>query len=189
MKKLLLLFVMAMSIAAYSQTDESDDDNTNDFLIKTSGDTIRGKFKYKSGEGDIKNKITVKVNDTLKLTIKASEVKYFKDGKDEYITFQPEGEEGHFFIRIWTLGKYLELYEWQVPFDISGGSKIEYVPYIRKKGKSEFIEMDHAYWKKDLPEIIGDYEELADDVWRGKYKIEQLGEVITLYNEWKEDNK
>ena len=49
--------------------------------------------------------------------------------------------------------------------------------------------MDHSYWKKALPEFIEDYEELADDVWRGKYKIEQMGEVIQMYNEWKEDNK
>jgi len=188
MKKLLMLFALMLSIAAYAQTDD-DNDNGDDFLVKVSGDTIRGKFKYKGSDGDIKNKISIKVNDTLKINLKAADVKYFKDGKDEYITFQPEGEEGHFFLRIWTLGKYLELYEWQVPLDLGGGSKIEYIPYIRKKGDSQFVEMDHSYWKKSLPEYIEDYEELADDVWRGKYKIEQMGEVIQMYNEWKEDNK
>jgi len=177
-----------LSVVAYSQTDENDE-ISEDFLIKVSGDTIRGKFKYKGGDGDIKNKISVKVNDTLKISLKAADVKYFKEGKDEYIVFQPEGEKDHFFLKIWTLGKYLELYEWQVPLDLGGGSKIEFIPYIRKKGETKFTEMDHSYWKKALPEFIEDYEELADDVWRGKYKIEQMGEVIQMYNEWKEDNK
>ena len=188
MKKLLLLFLLAFGVAGYAQTDD-DNDQSSDYLIKTSGDTLTGKFKYMSSEGDIKTKITVKVNDTLKVTLKASEVKYFRDGKDEYITFQPEGEEGHFFLKIWTLGKYLELYEWQVPLDLTGGSKIEYIPFIRKKGEKDFTEIDPGGWKKQLPDIIDDYEELADDVWRGKYKLEQLADVIKQYNEWKEDNK
>jgi len=30
---------------------------------------------------------------------------------------------------------------------------------------------------------------LADDVWKNKYKPEDLEAVIKKYNEWKEDNK
>ena len=186
MKKIILLLILAIGTAGYSQTEDATD---VDFLIKTTGDTLTGKFKYKDGDGGIKTKISVKVNDTLKVNLKASEVKYFKEGKSEYITFEPEGEEGTFFLKIWVLGKYLELYEWQLPSDLSGGNKIEYIPYVRKKGEKTFTEIDHLNWKKQLPEIIDDYEDLADDVWRGKYKLDQLGDVITMYNEWKEDNK
>jgi heme/copper-type cytochrome/quinol oxidase subunit 2 len=80
MKKLFLLFALIMSVAVYAQTD---DDNGDDFLVKVSGDTIRGKFKYKGSDGDIKNKISIKVNDTLKISLKAADVKYFREGKDE----------------------------------------------------------------------------------------------------------
>lgn len=189
MKKIILLFVFAISIVGYSQTEDAVVKN-DDFLIKTTGDTITGKFKYKSGEGDIKAKITCVVNDTTpKLTIKAAEVKYFKEGKNEYISFQPEGEKGDFLLKIVVLGKYLEQYEWQMPLDLSGGKKIEYVAYVRKKGDQKFVELDHSTWKKVLSDIIEDNEELADAVWKGKYKLEQLGEVVNKYNEWKEDNK
>lgn len=182
-KKTLLLFAMTIGASGFSQTDGVD------FLVKTTGDTLTGTFKYKSSEGDIKSKITVKVNDTLKVTLKASEVKYFKEGKNEFISFVPKGETGHYFLRIWVLGKYLELYEWQLPSDLSGGKKIELIPYIRKKGENDFKELDPGSWKKTLPDMISDYEELSDAVWKGKYKMDQLGEIITKYNEWKEDNK
>ena len=181
MKKILLLLAISIGISGYSQTDDN-------FLIKVDGDTLRGVFKYKSGE-DIKTKITVKVNDTLKVTLKAAEVKYFKEGKDEYISFQPQGETGHYFVKIWVMGKYLELYEWQLPLDLSGGSKTEFIPYVRKRGEKDFLELDPGTWKKILPDLINDYEELSDAVWKGKYKLDQLGEIVTKYNEWKEDNK
>ncbi len=187
MKKLFLLFLITFGVAVYAQTEDAPE--LGDFVIKTNGDTVFGKFKYLSGEGDIKTKLSIKVNDTLKVSLKASEIKYFRSGKDEYTTFQPDGEEGHYFIKILVIGAYLELYEWQVPGEISGGSKIEYIPYLRKGGKKEFTELDLAYWKKHLPEFIDDYEELADEVWKGKYKLEELDVVVKKYNEWKEENK
>jgi hypothetical protein len=183
MKKLLLLAGLVMGLSAYAQVEDYRD--PDHFVVKTSGDTIFGKLKYTSSD-DIKNKIVVKVNDTLKYTIKASDVKYFRDGDKEYLSFQPEMED-YYFIKIWQEGKYLSCYEWQVPAELSG-SKIEYLPYIRQAGDKTFVELD-LHWAKHLVEYIEDYEELADDVWKGKYKLEQLGDVIRRYNEWKEENK
>jgi hypothetical protein len=157
MKKLLLLLVLGLGLSTYAQVEDYRD--PDHFVIKTNGDTVFGKLKYTSSE-DIKSKIVVKVNDTLKHTFKASEVKYFKDGEKEYLSFQPEMED-YYFIKIWQEGKYLSCYEWQVPSEISGS-------------KIEFIEDDV---------------QLADDVWKNKFKLEQLGDIIHRYNEWKENNK
>jgi hypothetical protein len=184
MKKIFLLIAMGLGISAYAQeTIEIDPDH---YVVKTNGDTIFGKLKYMSSD-DIKTKISVKVNDTLKYSLKASEITYFKDGDKEYTTFQPEGEEMHYFLKIEFIGKYLSLYEWQIPLE-GGGGKVEYYHYIRKGTDKDYVELA-AHWTKHLVEYIDDYEELADDVWKNKYKPEQLAEVIKKYNEWKEDNK
>ncbi len=183
MKKLLLLLVLGLGLSTYAQVEDYRD--PDHFVIKTNGDTIFGKLKYTSSE-DIKNKMTVKVNDTLTYKLKASEIKYFRDGEKEYLSFQPEMED-YYFIKIWQEGKYLSCYEWQVPSEISG-AKIEYLPYIRVSGDKSFIELD-IHWTKHLVEFIEDDVQLADDVWKNKFKLEQLGDIIHRYNEWKENNK
>ena len=185
MKKLLILIALGLGISSYAQTEESFIDPDH-YVVKTNGDTIFGKLKYMSSD-DIKMKISVKVNDTLNYNLKASEVAYFRDGDKEYLTFQPEGETGHFFLKILQRGSYLNLYEWQIPLD-GGGGRIEFYHYIQKQGEKDYIELA-VHWQKHLVEFIDDYEELADDVWRNKYKTDQLGEVIRKYNEWKEENK
>lgn len=183
MKKLLLMFVLGLSLTVYAQVESYGD--PMHYVVKSSGDTIFGKLKYTSGD-DIKNKIQVKVNDTLKYTIKASDVRYFRDGEKEYVSFQPDMEE-YYFIKIWQEGEYLSCYEWQVPAEISG-AKIEYLPYVRRGGDKAFIELD-IHWTKHFVEFIEDYDEMADDVWKNKYKLEQLGDLVRHYNEWKEENK
>jgi|SRR5688572_20248120 len=183
MRRLILLFVFACGISGFAQIDPE-----GNLLIKTNGDTITGVFKYASGD-DIKTKISVKINDTLKISLKAEEVKFFRDGDVEYVTFQPDGETGHFFVKIMTKGSHLELYEWQMPLSLTGGNKPVFIPYVKKAGHKEYIEIDVAHWKKQFPEYIEDYEELADDVWRGRYAIEQLKEIVIKYNEWKDEQK
>jgi len=183
MKKLLLLFVMAIGFSAYAQVVDYRD--PEHYVIKNNGDTIFGKLKYTSSD-DIKNKMTVKVNDTLTLKFKADEIKYFRDGEKRYRSFQPDMED-YYFIKIWEEGKYLSLYEWQVPAEISG-SKVEFLPYIRQNDDKTYIELD-IHWTKHFSELIADYEQLADEVWKNKYKLEQLGDVVRHYNEWKAKNK
>src|SRR6187402_1416691 len=104
MKKIILLITLIYGLGQglNAQTEEVTTDRDH-YVVKLDGDTVFGKLKYISSE-DIKTKITVKVNDTLKVSLKASEVAYFKDGDKEYITFQPEGEKGHFFLKILQLG-------------------------------------------------------------------------------------
>jgi hypothetical protein len=184
MKKILLLIAMGLGISTYAQ--EVIEIDADHFVVKTNGDTIFGKLKYMSSD-DIKTKISVKVNDTLKYSLKASEVAYFKDGDKEYTTFQPEGEELHYFIKIEQRGKYLSLYQWQIPLE-GGGGKVEFYYYLQKGKDKDYVELA-PHWSKHLIEFIDDYEELADEVWKNKYKQEELPEVIKKYNEWKEDNK
>lgn len=183
MKRLLLLLVLGASFSTYAQVVDYRD--PLHYVVKITGDTIFGKLKYTSSD-DIKNKMTVKVNDTLTYKLKASEIKYFRDGEKEYLSFQPEMEE-YYFIKIWQEGKYLSCYEWQVPAELSG-SKVEFLPYIRRAGEKTFIELD-VQWTKHLVEFIEDDEKLSDAVWKNKYKLEQLGDIIIHYNEFKEANK
>lgn len=184
MKKFFLLLLLGLSFSIYAQEEIVLDDDH--YVVRTLGDTIYGKLKYMSSD-DIKTKISVKVNDTLKYNLKASEVVYFKDGDKEYTSFQPEGEQVHYFIKILVIGKYLSLYEWQIPLE-GGGGKIEFYYYLQKKGDKDFIELP-PHWNKELIQYIDDHEELADEVWKNKYKPDQLPEVIKKYNEWKEENK
>lgn len=177
MKQLVLLLWAVGGLCLFAQTSDH-------YVVKTTGDTLFGSLKYKSGD-DMRNKITIKVDDTTKVTLKASEVKYVKDGKDEYITFEPEGEKESYFLRIWVKG-YLELYEWQVPSTLSNSSKIEYIPYFRKRGDKDLIELFHKDWKYQLAEVMDDYEELARDVEKGKYHMEDMGDAVKAYNEWRE---
>lgn len=185
MRKLFILLVLSLGYSAMAQ-DVVDYRSPDHYVVTKNGDTISGKLKYSSTD-DIKTKIAVKVNDTLKYSFKAAEVSYFKDGEKEYVTFQPDGETEYYFIKIWEVGKYLELYEWQVPSELSG-NRIEYIPYVRKGGDRTFVELSTS-WTKHFVEFIDDYEELANDIWHNKYKIEQLGDVVKKYNEWKEENK
>lgn len=185
MRRLFILVVLSIGYSVYAQ-DVVDYRDPDHYVVRKSGDTISGKLKYGSSE-DIKTKITVKVNDTLKYNIKAADVLYFKDGEKEYTSFQPDGETEYFFLKYWEVGKYLELYEWQVPLDLTNG-RVEYIPYVRKGGDRTFVELSTS-WTKHFVEFIDDYEELANDVWHNKYKIEQLGDVVKKYNEWKAENK
>jgi len=181
-KQLLLLLALSVGLTSYAQVvDYRDPDH---YVIKLSGDTIFGKLKYTSGD-DIKNKIMVKVNDTLKYNFKAEELVYFKDGVKSYRPFQPD-MEAYYFIKIWEEGKYLSLYEWQVPLEVS--DKMEFLAYIRQNDDRSYVELE-VHWQKHIASLISDYKELADEVTKGKYKMEQLGDVVKHYNDWKAKNK
>lgn len=157
------------------------------FVVTTKGDTIYGYLKYFSRTRGIHDKITVKVSDTLKLTFTADEIVYFEEGKNQYVSFIPKGQNEHFFIRIWSVG-YYELFEWEVPMHLSRSKrKIEYRPLLRRKGETDFIDLHPRKWKKQLADLFSDYPELADDVRKGMYPLDEMGHVIDRYNEFKED--
>jgi len=183
MKKMFTLFLLMTGICSYAQVQSYGD--PMHYVIRIQGDTIYGSLKYKSSD-DIKNKITVKVNDTLKYSLKAQDIKYFRDGAQEYVSFQPD-MEAYYFLRVWQPGKYLSLYEWQVPSEISG-DKVEFLPYLKREGENSFIELD-IHWQKHFVTFIEDYKELVDDIWKNKYKLEQLGDVVKKYNDWKATQK
>lgn len=183
MKRLLLLFILGIGVVCYGQVADYRD--AEHYVVKNNGDTIYGKLKYSSND-DMKNKINVKVNDTLKYNFKAEEVKLFRDGEKYYRSFQPDMEE-YFFIRIWEEGKYLSIYDWQTPSDYNNG-KIENFAYVRQNDDKAYIQVE-AHWQKHMAGLMSDNKEIADDIIKNKYKMEQLGDVVRHYNEWKAKNK
>ena len=182
MKNILFVLIGIFSASAFAQR------LTDHFVVTNKRDTIYGYLKYTSG-GELHNKVTVKVNDTLKLTFGAKEVIYFEEGMNEYYSFVPEGQSDYYFMRVWERG-YYELFEWEVPYELSTSKTlIEYRPLLRKKGDKEFLDLVHGDWKKQLIDLFNDYKELADDIKKGKYSLDELGHIIERYNEWKEDQE
>jgi hypothetical protein len=180
MRKIFLLPVLLSCVPVLAQR-ESDY-----FVVTTKHDTIYGHLKYQSNEGELHNKVEVRVNDTLKMTFKASELIYFEEGLNEYYSFVPAGQSESFFMRVWSMG-YLELFEWEVPYSISKSALIEYRPLLRKKGDKDFIDLDHKLWKKQLAALMSDYKELSKDVEAGVYPMDEMNHAIDRYNEWKEE--
>ena len=183
MKKWLLIITLGFVGIGYSQiTDYRDPEH---YVVKNNGDTIYGKLKYSSND-DMKTKIYVRVNDTLKYNFKAEEIKLFRDGEKYYRSFQPDMEE-YFFIKIWEEGQYLSIYDWQTPSDYNNG-RIDNIAYIRQNDDKAYI-MVEPHWQKQFAEFVADHEELANEIIKNKYKMEQLGDVVRHYNEWKAKNK
>jgi hypothetical protein len=180
MKKSLLIVLLLACLTANAQR------YTDYFVVTTKGDTIFGHLKYQTSEGDLHNKVTLK-NDTTKITFAANELIYFEEGLNEYYSFVPEGQKEHYFIRVWATG-YFELFEWEVPMAISKKKNlIEYRPYLRKKGDTEFITLDHKKWKHQLAELFAEYPELANDIKKGLYAMDEMNHIVDKFNEWKEE--
>ncbi len=182
MKNIFFLMLAFSGLFVFAQR------HTDHFVVKNNGDTIYGHLKYQTSEGELHNVIKVKVNDTLKYTFNASEIIYFEEGLNEYYSFVPEGQKEHFFMRVWAIGVHFELFEWEVPYSISKKKLlIEYRPLLRIKGSKDFIKLDHKHWKKQLANEMKDYKELADDVLKGRYPMDEMNHIIDRYNEWKEE--
>ncbi len=182
MKKLFFIFIGILGTGLFAQR------LTDHFVVTTKGDTLYGHLKYQSSEGELHNQIKIKVNDTLKYTFKASEIVYFEEGLNEYYSFVPDGQKEHFFMRLWASGEFYELFEWEVPASISKKKNlIEYRPLLRKKGDTEFIDLIHHNWKKQLAHEFKDYTELSTDILKGRYPMDEMNHIIDRYNEWKED--
>lgn len=180
MKNFLVLLMFVAVTSAYAQR------RSDHFVVTAKGDSIYGHLKYQTSDGELHNKIVVKVSDTLKLTFQAKELLYFEEGLNEYYSFVPEGQKESFFMRVWAIG-YYELFEWEVPSTISKSVLIEYRPLLRKKGDAEFIKLDNKYWKKQLSALFADYKELSIDIKKGRYPMEEMNHIIDRYNEWKEE--
>ena len=182
MKKMFFLTILFFTSLAFAQTKY----DYKHFVVTIKGDTIYGHLKYLTSTGELHNKVIVK-NDSVKLTFQASELIYFEEGMSEYYSFIPKGQKETYFMKVWTTG-YYELFEWEVPYDISQKEMlIEYRPLLRKKGDADFIDLDHKKWKKQLAELFKDYPELAKDVLKGRYAMDEMNHIIDRYNEWKDD--
>lgn len=180
MKKIFFLICLVSCSVIFAQR------RADHFVVTTKGDTIYGHLKYQTSDGELHNKVTVKVNDSLKITFQAKELTYFEEGLNEYYSFVPKGQKESFFMRVWTIG-YFELFEWEVPYSMSTTTLIEYRPLLRKKGDKEFIDLDHKKWKNQLAELFKDYPELGKDIIKGRYAMDEMNHIVDRYNEWIEE--
>jgi hypothetical protein len=178
MKQLfLLLFGIPVFSASYAQTTKGYEEG---FVVTNAGDTVRGEIKHKSGD-EIKDRIYVRVTEEDKRNYKTTDIQYFQAGDESYITQEIDGEK--VFLLEWSVG-YLELYEEQIPGSSEGSSS--YQAYIRKAGEKELVAIKPGSWKKQILSYISDDTQLAGEVEKNKYKLEELGTIIRLYNEGKE---
>lgn len=180
MKTFALLLSLFISVALLpAQTSKGYEEG---LIVTNAGDTVRGEIKHKSGE-TIKDRIYLKLSEEEKRTYKASEISYFRAGEEGFITQNIDGES--VFLREWAIG-YLELYEQQIVDESSSVEAHSYQPYIRKAGEKDLVPIKLNAWKKQVLSYIADYPGLVADVEKNKYKLEDLGKVIQLYNEWKD---
>jgi|GEM_PF-6841721 len=182
MKTFLLLLSIVLAPALLSA--QSSSGYADGFVVTNEGDTIKGQIKHRSGD-EIKDRIYLKISEEEKRNYKTTEIRYFQVGNESFISHEIEGEK--VFLMEWQTG-YLELYEEQIAYSQGGQDAFTYQPYIRRAGEQELVPVKVGGWKKQILGYISDYEELAGEVDKNKYKLEQLGDIVKKYNEWKDGN-
>ena len=152
------------------------------YVILSNGDTIEGSIKYKSGE-EIKDKLTLKVNEDDKRTYKAADLTGFMAGETQFVSAKID--EANVFFKTLTEGK-LSLYELQIPANQGNSDVFKYVMYIKKAKRKEYTELKASNWKKTVAEMITDNDDIVQQIEKGKVKFDELPALIQLYNETEE---
>lgn len=174
------LFTLCLGAITYAQG--SNKGFEDGFAVLASGDTLKGGIKFKSGD-EIKDRITVKISEEEKRTIKASELKSFTAGNETYIAYKLD--EGVVFLKELAFGA-IELYEQQIPYTQGGADTYKYELYYRKHGETSLTLIKQGSWKKQVAELIADNTSLAQQVEKGKVKLDDLPTLIKNYNAQKE---
>ncbi len=152
------------------------------YVILSNGDTIEGTIKYKSGE-EIKDKLTLKVTEEDKRTYKAADLSGFMAGESQFVSAKID--ETQFFLKTLTEGK-ISLYELQIPVSKGNSEVFKYLMYIKKEKQKEYTELKASNWKKTVAEMITDNDDIAQQIEKGKVKLDELPAVIQSYNETEE---
>lgn len=174
------LFTLYLGAITYAQGNNKGFEEG--FAVLTTGDTLRGGIKFKSGD-EIKDRITIKISEEEKRTIKASELKSFTAGNERYIAYKLD--DGVVFLKELAYG-LIELYEQQIPYTQGGADTYKYEMYYRKQGESELTLIKQGSWKKQVVELISDNPTLVQQVEKGKVKLDDLPTLINKYNAQKE---
>lgn len=176
-------FFFFLAVSLFSFSVQAQKGYYEGFVILTSGDTLEGMIKHKSGE-EIKEKISLKVSDEEKYTYKPSDLLRFNAGGDVFVSGQVEGEEGPVFLKLLEEGP-INLYEYQYSMDQSGSLIAKYEVYIVIEGKPEMINIKPGNFKKLIAGYVSDYPSLATGVEKNKYKIDDIQKVVHEYNAFK----
>lgn len=157
------------------------------YVIKTAtGDTVFGMIKHKSGD-EVKEKITLKISEEEKETLDPKEITSFVAGEEEYFSIIPPDEEELVFMRRLSYGA-LTLYEWQYIYE-QNGTQYQYDLYIQKEGETGMTFIKPGSFKKQMAEFVSAYPELTTEVEKGKYKIDNIVELVNKYNQFMIDQE
>lgn len=171
----LLLFLFTATLT-YSQKGYLEG-----YAVTNEGDTVKGMVKHKTGD-EIKDKITVKKSEEEKVTLKAAEITGFVVGDEEFRTIVLDKDK--VFMKRLAAGPVF-LYEYQYINENSGSYTPVFEVYITKEAEKSLVMVKPGSFKKTVATYISDYPELAVDVDKGKYKIDDIEQVILKYNSWR----
>lgn len=177
-------FLSAFFIIFFSVVFSQTKGYVNGYILTTSGDSITGEIKHKSGE-EIKERVYVKLSEEEKKTVKIEDILYMVAGNESYISYKVNSEQ--LLLKELSIGA-LNLYEHQFLFNQGGKDVIKYSLFIKRNSDKELTEIKPGGWKKQLSEFLGENQSLVEDINKNKYSLEDLSTVITRYNNWKAEN-
>ncbi len=180
--KNLFFYLLTFSLGTALYAQGSNKGFEDGFAVLATGDTLKGGIKFKSGD-EIKDRITIKISEEEKRTYKASDLKSFTAGNETFISYKLD--DGVVFLKELASGA-IELYEHQIPFTQGGSDTFKYEMYYRKQGETTLILLKQSSWKKQVAELIADNATLAQQVEKGKVKLDDLPDLIRNYNAQKE---
>lgn len=179
--RIVFFYLIIFFLSSFAYTQGSNKGYEDGFAVLASGDTLKGAIKFKSGD-EIKDRITIKISEEEKRTYKASDLKSFTAGNETFISYKLD--EGVVFLKELALGA-IELYEHQIPFTQGGSDTFKYEMYYRKQGDTSLTLIKQGSWKKQVAELIADNSALAQQVEKGKVKLDDLASLIQNYNSQK----
>jgi hypothetical protein len=180
--KNLFFYLLTFFLGAAAYAQGSNKGFEDGFAVLAAGDTLKGGIKFRSGD-EIKDRITLKISEEEKRTYKATELKSFTAGNETFISYKLNDEM--VFLKELARGS-IELYELQIPFTQGGSDTFKYEMYYRKQGETSLTLIKQGSWKKQVAELIADNSALAQQVEKGKVKLDDLASLIQNYNSQKE---
>lgn len=173
--RLFLLAALFSTSLLFSQNPKGYEEGS---VLLTSGETIKGWIKFKSGE-EIKNRLTIILNEQEKRTYKHSDIVSFETPDASFISYEI-AKEG-VFLRVLADGA-IQLYELQYAFSQGSSDSYKYEMYIRRQGEKDLVAIKQGSWKKQIVEYIADNSAILQQLEKGKIKQDELPVLIQQYN-------
>ncbi len=176
----LCIWLLGVTVSDVFGQSKPPKKNWEGYLITLKGDTLKGTIRHKTGE-EIKEKVNVKVNDTLKFSFKMAEILEFTSGDEHYITGFLEPETPRVPLRVLSQGR-LFLLEYQTLLMNGGNQAIRYEIYAFNPKDSAYTLIRPITWKKQLEGLMADAPEMQSVMDKTKYKFEEIKLVFDQYN-------